>query len=106
MHLSRRYHRSPGFQLRRSCLRRRARQPLRGEQGGELLARVEHPGFDRRARNPNDRRDLLHRLLVIINEVDDRAVLGRERAQALAQHRAAMLVRPGGFRIGSGITRV
>jgi hypothetical protein len=38
-------------------------------------------------RNPDDRCDLLHRLLVIINKIDDRAVLGRERAQALAMVR-------------------
>src|SRR6476660_6095807 len=43
---------------------------------------------------------------MIINEIDDYAVLGRERAQALAQHRAAMLVRPGCFGIGSGIVCV
>jgi hypothetical protein len=43
---------------------------------------------------------------VIINKIDDRAVLGRERAQALAQHCAAMVVRPGCFGIGSGIARV
>jgi hypothetical protein len=43
---------------------------------------------------------------MVINEIDDRAVLTRERAQALAQYRAAMLVRPGCFRIGSGIARV
>jgi hypothetical protein len=43
---------------------------------------------------------------MVINEIDDRAVLARERAQALAQYRAAMLVCPGCFRIGSGIVRI
>jgi hypothetical protein len=86
--------------------RRRAHHPLRGEQGGEFLARVEHAGFHGGTWNPHDRRDLLHRLLVIIDEVDDGVVLGRERAQALAQDSVAMLVSPACFGIGSGIGRV
>ncbi len=47
------------------------------EQVRELLAGVEHPRLHRALRDPDDRAGLFHRLLVIVDEVDDLAVRRR-----------------------------
>ena len=53
-----------------------------------LLARVEHARFHGRLRDADDLGDFLHRLLVVVDEVDDLPVLRRQRGQALPQNRA------------------
>jgi len=44
------------------------------EQFGELLAGIEHPGLHRALGDADDRADLFHRLLVVVDEVDDLAM--------------------------------
>lgn len=60
-------------------------QPLRllrgRDQPGQFPARVEHAGLDRSLGDTDDLRDLLDGLAVIIDEVDNLAVLGRQPAQ-------------------------
>ena len=42
-----------------------------GEQLGQVVSCVEHPGFDGICRNPNDLSHLLDRFFVVVDEVDD-----------------------------------
>src|SRR5664279_1200387 len=58
------------------------------EQLGELLAGIEHPGLHRALRDPDDRADLFHRLLMVVDEVDDLAMRRRQLGDAGAQDRA------------------
>ena len=55
------------------------------QQLREAPARVEHAGLHGVARNADDVGDLLHRFLVVVDEVDDLPVLPRQAAEALAQ---------------------
>ncbi len=50
------------------------------EQIGELLAGIEHPGLHRALGDADDRADLFHRLLIVVDEVDDLAMRRLKRA--------------------------
>src|SRR3954447_15937645 len=56
------------------------------EQVRELFARIEHSGLHRALWDADDRPDLFHRLLVIIDEVDDLTVRSRQLCNAGAQN--------------------
>src|SRR3984893_17885606 len=70
------------------------------EQIGELLAGIEHPGLHRALGNPDNGTDLLHRLLVVVDEVDDLAMRRRQFADAGGQDGA------GGAAVERGFWRV
>ena len=58
---------------------------LRLRAAPTLAARVVHPGLDGVARDADDLRDILRGPFVIVDEVDDLAVLARQPRQAPAQ---------------------
>ena len=62
------------------------------DQLGQLLAAIEHVGLHGRGRNAKDGRAIIDRLLVVVDEVDDLAVIGRELGQGAAQHLATVLL--------------
>ena len=53
----------------------------------------------RRLRDTDDFRNLLHRFLVVVHEVDDLAMLGRQFTQALPQRCTLVFLRQRDFRI-------
>src|SRR6185437_14026569 len=53
------------------------------QQIGQFLARVKQPRLHRILRNTDDLGDFFHRLLVIVDEIDDFPVLRRKLRQAL-----------------------
>src|SRR3954454_22845721 len=61
------------------------------EQVSHLAPRVEHAGLDGRGRHPDDLRDFVDRLLVIVDEVDDFAVRRRKLRQTLLDNGVAVL---------------
>src|ERR1700754_2626540 len=65
----------------------------------EALARMEKPRLHGVLRDRKDVRGLFHRLLVVVDEVDDLAMLHRELVEAAAQDLAAVLLLGGDFRI-------
>src|SRR5215510_3792411 len=62
------------------------------DQSGEALAGVEHAGLDRVLGDGEEVGDLLDRLLLVVDEVDDLTVLGRQRREAAAQDHPALAV--------------
>src|SRR5665213_3297199 len=60
------------------------------EQIGELLAGIEHPGLHRALGDPDDLAGFFHGFLMIIDEVDDLAVRGRQFGDAGPQNRAGL----------------
>jgi hypothetical protein len=52
---------------------------------GQLPARVEHARLDRGLGDADDVGNLLDRLVVIVDEIDDLGLLGRQPAQRSAQ---------------------
>jgi hypothetical protein len=75
------------------------------EQIGELLAGIEHPGLHRALRNADDRAGLFHRLLVVIDEVDDLAMRRRQLGDAGAQDGAGIAAVQRSFR-GVGLSAI
>jgi hypothetical protein len=73
-----------------------------GEQLGEPLTGVEHPRFHGVLRYLDDLSDLFDGFVMVINEVDDLAMLGREFFQAVAELGAAVRFQDGLFR-GTGL---
>jgi hypothetical protein len=67
---------------------------------------VEHAGFDRIARNAENRGGLLHRFSVIVDEIDDLAMSARQAAQAVAHDFPAVLDRKACLRIVGRIARL
>ena len=61
--------------------------------------RIEHACLHSRLRDADDLGDFLHRLLVVVHEVDDLPVVRRKPGQALPQGRAFLFLRQGGFGI-------
>ncbi len=55
-----------------------------------MLAGIEHPGLHRALGNTDDRAGLFHRLLVVVDQVDDLAVRRREFGDAGAQDRTGV----------------
>src|SRR5262245_21411279 len=70
---------------------RGAVDPFRRDQGGEALAGVKHAGLHRVVGDAEDRDDLLDRLLLVVDEVDDLGVLGRQPANAATNDGAGVL---------------
>src|SRR5262245_18294470 len=73
------------------------------EKVGHLAPRIEHAGLHCRGGHPDDPRDFVHRLLVVVDEVEDFAVRRRELRQALLDYGAAVLVVHHGLGIIGGI---
>src|SRR6185437_13980659 len=88
------------------ALRRRAADALRRDQGSEALAGIEHAGLNGVLRDAEDLDDLLDRLLLVINQVDDLGVLGRELLEAAADDGAAVLEADLGLRVGTRVGRI
>jgi len=80
-------------------LQSRVRHAPPHEQLGELSPRVEHARFDGVARDVHDLRHFLHRLFVIVDQIDDGALLAREPGKAGADDCAAVSDCIGGLRI-------
>src|SRR5258707_12908594 len=68
------------------------------EQLRQLPARVEHAGFDGIAADADDLGNLLHRFLMIVDQIDYLPMLPGEPPQALAQDFPTMLDLKGDFR--------
>src|SRR5262249_5125910 len=56
----------------------------------DVVARVEHAGLYGAWRNPNDRRDLVDGPTVVVDEIDDLAMRGRQPGQAVRKNRALL----------------
>src|ERR1700719_796158 len=69
-----------------------------GQQLGKPLAGVKHPRFDRILRHSDNLGDLFDCLVVVVNKVDDLAVIRRELCQARAALSAAIHLQDGLFR--------
>src|SRR5664280_1887009 len=69
------------------------------EQVGDLLTRIEHARLDGVARHPDDLGRLVHRLLMVVDEVDDLAMLLRQLLQALPQQNTGVLFLQDNLRI-------
>src|SRR2546428_4888097 len=72
----------------RSCPKARAVRSGRAHPGvlekiGHLAARIEHPRLHSRGRNTDDFRNLVDRLLMVVNEIDDLPVRRRKLGEAL-----------------------
>src|SRR5258708_832102 len=79
--------RSRGALPRSWCSQVTSLHSSRLQELGELLARIEHAGLYRSLRDADDLSHLFHRLLVVVDEIDDLAMFHGQRLQALAQHR-------------------
>lgn len=69
-----------------------------------IFARIEHTRLDRGRGDPDDLGNLPDRFAVIVNKVDDLAVLGREpfsRAAACSEILPADAIRPSARPLGS-----
>src|SRR5712672_538814 len=94
-----------GARLRYSALtnpirsNRLAIEPLGAYQLANPLAGVEHTGLYRIDRHPDDLNDLIDRLAMIIDEVDDFAMGWRQLGEALLQQRSLLLLLHADFRI-------
>src|ERR1700704_6629730 len=73
------------------------------EQPDKALARVEHAGFDGIEGDAENIGHILDRLLLVIHQIDDLAVLPRQSAEALAEHGRAVLIADFGLRIARGV---
>src|SRR5438309_9534562 len=62
------------------------------EEVGHFAPGIEHTGLHGRCGHADDLRDFLDRFLVVVYEVDDFAVCGRQLPQALLHDGAAILV--------------
>src|SRR5215470_13578787 len=76
---------------------------LGGHQLADPLAGIEHAGLHSVSRHRDDLGDLLDRLLVIVDEVDDLAMRGRELRQAVLQNRRALALQHGRLRVVGGV---
>jgi len=68
-----------------------------------MASLVRYRRLDRVLRYSDDLRDLLHRLLVVVDQIDDLPVLRRERGQAHAQGIAGILLLYRHFRVVGGV---
>ena len=66
--------------------------PVGVEQCRQMFSRIEHAGANGRLRNLENLRNLSHRLLVIIGEVNDFPMRRRQLRQSLAQEYAFVLL--------------
>src|SRR6516165_10484993 len=66
-------------------------------------ARIEHAGLHGAGLDSDDLGDLFDRLVMVIDEIDDLALCGRELGEALLQQRAALLLAPDGLRVVRGV---
>src|SRR6267142_15533 len=74
-------------------------ESLGTHQFANPLAGIEHAGLYRIDRYPDDLHDLLDRLAMIIDEVDDFAMGRRQLGEALLQQRGLLLLLHADFRI-------
>ena len=77
-----------------------------GEQPREAPPGVKHPRLHGVLRYLNDLGDIFDGPMVIVDEIDDLAMLGREPGQALARLRSLVHLQHGLFRGGSLTARV
>src|SRR5438105_3739756 len=69
------------------------------QQLGQFLARIKQARLDGVLRNTDDFGHLFHRLLVVVDEIDDLPMIWRKRGQALAQRVTRILLLHHHFRV-------
>jgi hypothetical protein len=57
----------------------------------QAAPRIEHAGLDGAGLNSDDLGDLFDRLVMVIDEIDDLALRGRELGEAFLQQRAGLV---------------
>src|SRR5262245_222670 len=67
------------------------------DQLGQLSTRIEHARLHSRGKDSQYRRAFVDRLLVIVDQLDDLSMFGRQPDQRLAQHLATILFLQGSF---------
>ena len=71
----------------------------RVQQLCQLLARIEHARLHGILRDADDLCDFFHRLLVVVDEIDDLPMFGRKADETVPDDRTLVLLREGRFRI-------
>ena len=69
------------------------------DQLSQLLAGIEHAGLNGGGRDAKDERAILDRLLLVVHQIENFAMVGREIAHCVAHKLVAALLLEGDFRI-------